>query len=137
MLGRGIASITFPTVARIIFGKFIHMLVAGHLGYDGGGGDGEAEAISPHKAAVFTAQSRILKAIYEGTIGNHAEAGDRPAHGQQAGLQDVELIHFGGGTAGHRSDRVIFDGRGQLYPARMRQNLGVIKSFAQPGRQAR
>ena len=53
-------------------------------------------------------------AVHQHVLGGHAQPPDGALHGQQAGLQDVELIYFGHSGQGHVPGQgLLLDGGGQ------------------------
>src|SRR5690625_3719410 len=136
MLRRGVAAVAFPAIPWVAPGKFVHMLVTLDFRDDRRGRDRKTEAVAAHEAEVLAPQAGVLNAVDESSVGNDSQSGHRPTHRQQAGLQDVQVIHLGGGTAGDRRGGVVTYRFGQFDTARMRQNLGIVQTFAQPLGQA-
>ncbi len=86
---RRVAPVAFPSIARVALREPRHEAIARHFGENGGGGDGEARAITSWQAAHRAGKIRRHCAVDQCEIGAKGQPRDRAAHRKQARAKDV------------------------------------------------
>ena len=137
MPGGAVALVALEGVVREAAAKLPHQAVAGDLGADGGGSDGQTGGVGAddRRLTVGEAAGGIQrKGVHNHVVGVEPEAPERAVHGQAPGGGDAGFIdftrggvrHADGGGAGVNQASQAFAGAG-------RQLLGVGNTGEQPG----
>ena len=134
MIGRGIATMDSKTILRELPVEFLHDPVSGHLGQDAGGGNTQAEAISPDEGCLLHGKPLCRKSIDEGMgrrMSVFYQTFESATHGQMGCPQDIQMTDFlRTGLGSSESDlRMLGDYLKQLFPLRMVEFLGVVQSL--------
>ena len=131
---RRITLVAGEPVAGIFQLESSHQPIPGHLGEDRGRPDGRNEAVSTDDGAGRTAEIRGPVAVHQHLQGPGIQRRDGSAHGEQAGLKDIDAVDLAGARVCHRpSQRSALDLGLQDRAPGGRQTLGVV----QPGDGAR
>src|SRR5690606_21100305 len=125
VLGRSVASVFIPSIVRKLGRELAHFPIACHFCNYRGGGNREAAGVPADDQAARNAQFRVAIAVDQRDIGAAGQGVDGAAHGEQARLQNVELIDLlDRGFTG--ADMARLDNlREQNFPFRARDFLAV------------
>ncbi len=104
-----VSHVGFPSVAGECGGKVTHQAVSGDFGDDGGGGNAECAGVSLDHGLGFAREAGgDFIAVYQGEFWWGFEAVDGAPHGEECGLEDVDLVDllhacrgYGYGGGGH------------------------------------
>ena len=95
MLGRGIALVMLPVVVGVLLVQAVHIVVAVGLGQDGGRCDVHQFAIAlNHRLVGCVAIGLELITIDNNVLGAYLQPVQRAVHGQDRGVEDIDLINL-------------------------------------------
>ncbi len=130
MGGRAIALVLCKAVAGVLCVKFAEQAVPGDLGNDRSRADAGGLGIPLHQRRGRQADQRIAVAVHQQVVGNFGKPFNRPAHRQECGLQNIDLIDFPRGGKPHRpADGLSCDDLIERLPLLFRELFGIIQPF--------
>ena len=110
MLLRRVSLVTGDAVAGIFFLKQKAGVIPRDLGKDRGGGDARRKQIPLDDRPYRVGEPPRLIAVDKNEIRRRIEQCDRPPHGKQRGIQNVDLVDLRGGRLGDAvGDGVFYD----------------------------
>ena len=90
--GAGIALVELEVVAREVLGLDSHDPIAGHLGQDRGGGDGQAGGVALDDAGGVATAHEVPRAVDEHVVRLEVQPGDGSAGGQLLGRGHAQRV---------------------------------------------
>ena len=137
VLLRGIALVGEPVVLGIFLCQAVHVVITIGLGEDAGGSDSEvfAVALDNRRMGQLLAVSRVLigleaVAIDDDGLRAHFQLIQCPMHGEDRGVEDIDLVDLLGGDDAHSPGYgIALDDLTQLIAALLRELLRVVEEL--------
>src|SRR5574344_2522809 len=94
----GISLVAFPVVLRVLLRQFVHVVITVGLRQDAGGSNGKILTIPLYNGGMGEVTVFFeLIAIYDDIFGTQLELIERPVHGEDTGVENIDFVDFIGG----------------------------------------
>jgi len=130
-----VAFVACEAVVGVGFVQFPHEVVAGLLGDDAGGGDGEAAAVAFDHGLVSTGEAFDRESVDEREFGEVGQGLQGFSHGEVGGVEDVDAVDFPvvDDSDTNQDVRKGLEGVEEFQSSRRRQEFGVGDIAESPG----